>query len=144
MKIATRRWRATGIRRADEYYCRIDVSALGAVIVVLATMAAVLRQVPRSHSYGPELPKSDHASSFPGALREDALWVAITRDGRYFFGASQISLAELAGRVREGLRRGAERKVYMSVDEHVRYRNFALAADEIRNSGIAEVGFLTR
>jgi biopolymer transport protein TolR len=143
MKIATRRWRATGIRRPNEYYCRIDASALGAVIVVLA-MAAVLVQAPRSHGYGPQLPKSDHANSLPGALRDDALRVAISRDGRYFFGVSQISVAELAGRVREGVRRGAEQKVYMTVDEHARYRNVALAADEIRSGGVAEVSFLTR
>jgi len=144
MKIVARRWRATGVRRANEYYCRIDASPLGAVIVVLAAMSAVLGQAPGNNGYGPQLPKSDHASSLPGALREDALRVAITRDGRYFFGVSQISVADLAGRVREGVRRGAEQKVYMTVDEHVRYHNLALAADEIRSGGVAEVSFLTR
>lgn len=143
MKIAARRWRATGIRRTDEYYCRIDVSALGAVIAVLA-MAALLVRWPGSHGYGAELPKSIHAQLLPGALREDAVRIAVTRDGRYFFGVSQISVAELSGRVREGVRRGAERKAYMTVDGHVRYRNVALAADEIRRGGVAELSFFTR
>jgi hypothetical protein len=57
----------------------------------------------------------------PGALREDALRVALTRDGAIYFREHRIALEDLPNEIREGLRSGAERKVYIAVDARAKF-----------------------
>ena len=70
--------------------------------------------------------------------------LAMTRDGRYFFGGTQIVVGDLAERVRAGVRGGAERRVYLRVDRRVRYSKVAAVADEIRRGGVGRISFLTQ
>jgi biopolymer transport protein TolR len=55
------------------------------------------------------------------ALKEDALIVAVERDGRVFVSRDGTSLADLPGKIREGLSRGAQNKVYIKADARAKY-----------------------
>src|SRR5580698_10411477 len=104
-------------RRRNEYISRIDVSPLLVIFFVLWLAVAPLgpfRDLP--HDPTVDLPKGLHAKSLIGAQQEDALFVAVTRDGRYFLGNTQISLDDLSDQLRKGVWGGAERKVYLKVD----------------------------
>lgn len=141
MLIARRIGRRSAVRRrAIEYYCRIDVLVLWGVVFVLFVLVVTLPSP--HHGMGPDLPKSLHARLLPAALRDDSMRITIARDGRYFFGSSQITSQELTDRIREAVRGGAERKVYLSVDARVKYRSVELVVEEIRRGGIENVSFL--
>ncbi len=135
------------MRRSGEYFCRIDVSALLSVIFVLSITLIIL-QTPHhgyfpGHGYFPDMPKSMHARPLPDASRDDALRVSVRRDGRYFLGGSRCSLDDLAARLREGVWRGAERKVYLVADARAKYGKVKLAMAEVRRGGIEEIAILT-
>jgi biopolymer transport protein ExbD len=90
-----------------------------------------------------DLPERLHAGFLTEAGREDTLRVSVSRDGRYFVGYRQVSVAELAERVREGAWRGAQRKVYLAVDRRAKYGTVKLALAEVQRGGIKEIAILT-
>ncbi len=49
----------------------------------------------------------------PGANREDALIVSILRDGTLYFGKHKTRPGDLPAPIREGVARGAEKKIYI-------------------------------
>ena len=73
----------------------------------------------------------------PGALREDAMLISVTRDGNIFFGTHRIRSSDLPASIRESVRRGSERKVYLKVDARAKYGDAAAVIDEIRLVGIS-------
>jgi biopolymer transport protein ExbD/biopolymer transport protein TolR len=79
----------------------------------------------------------------PGALREDAMLVAVTRDGNIFFGTYQMQYRDLRLAIRDCVRQGSERKVYLKVDARAKYGDAALAIDQIRLAGIQNVAIIT-
>jgi biopolymer transport protein TolR len=91
-----------------------------------------------------DLPHAIRAASMPGALREDAMLVSVTRDGRIYLGTDQIgSAVELSDKIRDRLKdRGVERKVYISADLRARWGSVKQVADAVRSAGILRVAFL--
>jgi len=78
----------------------------------------------------------------PRAVREDALTVGVTRDGKVYFRNVPISAEDLPDQIREGLRSGAEKKVYFRADARARYGDVKQVLIEIRRAGIENVCFL--
>jgi hypothetical protein len=62
------------------------------------------------------LPHASYCSAQPGAMREDAIRIAISRDGRMYLNRSAVPLEDLPKLIREEVSAGSERKVYISVD----------------------------
>jgi len=79
----------------------------------------------------------------PGAVREDAILVAVTRDGNIFFGSNNVRDSDLPVLIRESVRRGSERKVYLKVDARAKYADAALVIDQVALVGIQNVGIIT-
>jgi biopolymer transport protein ExbD len=128
--------------RRNEYICRIDLSPLLAIFSVFWLMFAV--HVPhRVRWAGVDLPRTLHGQDLTGAQREDALFVTVARDGRYFLNGTQYSPDDLADRVRAGVWRGAERKVYLAIDRRAKYGTVKLALAEVRWGGIKDIAILT-
>jgi biopolymer transport protein ExbD len=79
----------------------------------------------------------------PGALREDAMRVAVARDGMVFFGNQRILPEELRDQIRDGLRAGAENRIYISADARAKYLDVKSVLENIRQSGVRRVSFIT-
>jgi biopolymer transport protein TolR len=117
--------------------CRIDVTGFAGVLIALLAMFMVPELITDFRVVRPvELAKASHSIPMPGADREDALLVAVQRDGRIYFGNTHIDAAELPIRIREELGLGAPRVVYLKIDARARYRAVAKVLDGIRHSGV--------
>jgi biopolymer transport protein TolR len=90
-----------------------------------------------------DLARTDHGTPMPGALREDAILVAVTRDGNVFFGTHQIQRSDLCLAIQDSLRHGSERKVYLKVDTRARYGDATSVFDQVRSAGVQNVGIIT-
>jgi biopolymer transport protein ExbD len=131
-------------KRRSTYYCWMDVSALLAVFLVIFISLAVSPSGNRgSHGAGVDLLKSAHSRLLPRAIREDALRVAVTRDGQLYFGNRRVSPEELPKQIRNGIRGGAENRAYISADARVKYGDVKIVLDQIRSAGVENVSFLT-
>jgi biopolymer transport protein ExbD len=72
------------------------------------------------------------------------LRLVVTRSGELYFGRERIDRAELPEQIRIGVRAGAENRVYLLVDGRTRYMNVIPVLNEIGQSGVKNIRFLTR
>ena len=111
--------------------------------VTLVLLCIFMVNVPPLHDIGPRLPASSYATRQPLALREDAMKISITRDGRVSFRNTWVLPEELPAFIRDALASGAEKKVYLAVDSRSKFADSALVVDQIGKAGIREICFLT-
>jgi biopolymer transport protein ExbD len=78
----------------------------------------------------------------PGANREDALIVSILRDGTLYFGKHKTRPGDLPAQIREGVARGAEKKIYIRADERLRYVSVREVLAAVRSAGVEKIAFL--
>ncbi len=154
MGMGRRRWLDQGVRpsvathrrtsrRRSAYCCWMDVSALLAVFLVIFISFVITPENRCSRRAGIDLFSSAHSKLALHAIREDALQVVVTRDGRLFLGTHEVVPEQLPHELREGLRAGAENRVYLMVDSRARYGDVKPAVNAIGLSGVSEVSFLT-
>jgi biopolymer transport protein ExbD len=128
--------------RRVEYYCRIDASAVAGVFIVL--LFFLMNALPSGHSHSSvDLAKSEHAALAPGARREDALRILVSRDGRSYLGNHAVSRDELARQIVSGVREGAENRVYILADARAKYADVRAVLACIQQTGVGNVTFIT-
>ena len=76
------------------------------------------------------------------ANREDALLVAVERNGRIWLDTDQITPEQLPAKIRERLSRGAERRVYIKADARSKYGLVVEVLRSVRSAGIENIAFL--
>lgn len=113
--------------------------------MVVFVMLLVFMTIPTGHhGISADLPKVLYPVSMRGADREDALKVYIMRDGKVYFGTSQVNVADLRGKIAERLKdRDVEHKVYIVADMRARWGPIKPVLDAVRAAGILRVAFLT-
>jgi biopolymer transport protein ExbD len=130
-------------RRRNAFHLHIDLSGLLAVMVVLLFILMFAHPGAHSYTHLPvDLPTADHAVSQPGAQADDKLRVSVTRDGSVYVGTSRVLPDQLSGLIRDAVRGGAERKVYLAADARAKYGDVDRVVEQIRRAGIGNVTFL--
>jgi len=79
----------------------------------------------------------------PDADKEDAVVVAVTRDGRLFLGKELISLENLQKGVQELIAVRVDKIVYIKSDSRAKYEQVVKAVDEVRSAGVDQLGPIT-
>ncbi len=116
----------------------------GFVSVMLAILFIFLPITPHTPLSAPvDRPAAYHSTSMPGALRDDALRISVMRDGNVFFRDHRTVRADLAKEIREGMRNGAEKRIYLVVDARAKYGDAISVLVQVRLAGIENVTFLT-
>jgi len=125
---------------------RIDVTAFLSIMVVLFFTVLFADRGPLYlHHFVTQpvdLPHVSHAASLQHANREDAIHVAVERDGSFYFRNDRVAAEDLPARISAAVKQGSEKKVYLHADERSRYGSVKLALDAIRDAGIEDISFL--
>lgn len=132
-------------RRTPQLVCRIDTTPFSFVMVFVALVLLIIAMTtpyPFHTNSGIDLPRVTNTARMQRADREDALVVAIARDGRIFFGPSPVGSDSLSDMIVRRLNQGAERKVYLKADGRANYSSVKEALDAIQAAGIQNVGIL--
>jgi biopolymer transport protein ExbD/biopolymer transport protein TolR len=83
--------------------------------------------------------------AMPDADKEDAIVVAITRDGSVFLGQNKTSLDVLGTQVREKMADSPGTKtIFIRADARAEYLQVENAIDAVRTTGVEDVGLLTQ
>jgi biopolymer transport protein ExbD/biopolymer transport protein TolR len=80
------------------------------------------------------------------ADKEDAVLIAITRDGKVWLspGNSMIGLDQLASKVKDlQAARSGDKTVYIKADARARFGSVTDVIDQLRTDGVDQVGLLT-
>ncbi len=113
--------------------------------MVVFVILLVFMTVPTGHGnrLSADVPKVLHPISMRGAMREDAMKVTITRDGKVYFGTDRVDPVHLSERLTDHLNdRSVERKVYIIADMRARWGIVKVVLDGVRSAGIIRVAFL--
>ncbi|SRR6266404_675218 len=132
----------SALRKRNLLLSGIDVWALVGILLVLLIIFMV--NVPPYHGISVDRATAVHSTPMPSATREDAMRILVTRDGRIYFGNHAVATEDLPDEIRERVRNGAERKIYLAVDARAKYGDAEKVLDQIRVSGIRDVSFLTQ
>jgi biopolymer transport protein ExbD len=122
---------------------RIDatplVAAFLAILWIVLSPGAVV-----THGKGKQvdLPYATSGVPQPGAVREGALLLTVTRDGQLFFDTTRTSREDLPGQLHARIIADVERRVYVMADARAKYSDVKLALNSIRDAGISDVTFL--
>jgi biopolymer transport protein TolR len=120
--------------------CHIDVSAfVGITLVVLCIFMSPTVDMPRPSV---DLAKAGSPVAMRAADKENALVVAVNREGKVFFRTDPVSVEQLPAKIREGVSQGAERKVYIKADARAKYGWVKEVLDSVQSSGVEKIGFL--
>jgi biopolymer transport protein TolR len=79
------------------------------------------------------------------ANKEDAVTVAVTRDGRTYLGGDQVNIDDLGSKISAKLENKAEgdKEVYLRADIRANYGKVMDTVDQIRTAGVSQLGLLT-
>jgi biopolymer transport protein ExbD/biopolymer transport protein TolR len=88
---------------------------------------------------------AQNAEKIPSADRDDAIIVAVTRDGNFFLspGNREVTLTALSSDVKDLVAGRLDKTVYVRSDARAKYGDVVKAVDQIRAIGIENIGMLT-
>jgi biopolymer transport protein ExbD len=120
----------------------INVTPMVDVMLVLLIIFMVITPMLQK-GVSVELAKTDNPVSMKDADQEDALLVAVMRDGKIFFGSDQVTADQLTQKVKDRLEKKTDKRVFIKADARAKYGSVVEVVDNIRSAGVDQVGLLT-
>jgi biopolymer transport protein TolR len=121
----------------------INVTPMVDVMLVLLIIFMVITPM-LQQKVAVDMAKVDNPTNMPDADKEDAIVVAITRDGGVFLGQNRVAVAELGGKVRDKLADTPGKTIFVRADARAQFRAVEDAIDAVRTAGVEDVGLLTQ
>ena len=89
-----------------------------------------------------DMVKAVNPHNMSDADKEDAVMVAVTRDGRIYLGSDQVTLEDLSNKVRDRISARVDKTVYIKADSRAKYDVVVKAVNEVRSAGVDQLGLL--
>ena len=124
----------------------INVTPMVDVMLVLLIIFMVITPM-LNNKVNVTLPVVTAATIMDNANKEDAITVAVTRDGHVFLGGDQVSLGDLGQKVADLEAKktdpSADKAVYLRADERANYGKVMDTIDALRTGGVSQLNLLT-
>jgi biopolymer transport protein ExbD/biopolymer transport protein TolR len=134
-----------GINKREEgkkVNSNINVTPMVDVMLVLLIIFMVITPM-LNNKVNVDLPQATAAVVMENANKEDAITVAVTRDGRSYLGGDPVSLDELSAKITDKLTNKTDKEVYLRADIRANYGKVMDTVDQIRAAGVSNLGLLT-
>lgn len=129
-------------KTASDPVADINVTPMVDVMLVLLIIFIVITPM-LSKGITVEMAKTNNPSAMQAADKEDAVLVAISRDGRTYLGTDQMTPDSLPGKVKDLLTNRLDKTVYLRSDARARYEKVVEVVDNLRAAGVDQLGLLT-
>ncbi len=120
----------------------INVTPMVDVMLVLLIIFMVITPM-LNNKVQLTLPVATAAVIMENANKEDAITVAVTRDGKTFLGADPVTPDQLGPKISAKLENKTDKQVYLRADVRAKYGKVMEVVDDIRTAGVSELGMLT-
>jgi len=90
-----------------------------------------------------DLARTNTAKDMQDADKDDAIVIAVTRDGNIFLRTTMIKKEEITSQVKDRIANRLDKTVYVKSDARAKYGDVVAVVDEIRSAGVDQVGLLT-
>ena len=119
-----------------------NVIPMADIMLVLLIIMMVITPMLNNHQLV-DMARAKNWENMPAAERDDAVVLAITRDGRYYLGNNEIALDTITSTVQDKMSNKLDKTVYVRGDENAKYSDVKKVVDAVRDAGIDNVGLLT-
>jgi len=90
-----------------------------------------------------DLATVDNPSDMKDADKEDAIVVAVMRDGRIYIGKTQVERNQITQQIRDQISGRLDKTVFVKSDGRAHYGDVVGVVDEVRAAGVDQLGLLT-
>jgi biopolymer transport protein ExbD len=111
------------------------------MLVLLIIFMVVTPMLQKTHQV--DLAPVNNPRDMKEADKDDAIVVAVTRDGSIFLGNNKVSKEEITGQVKDLIANRLDKTVYVKSDARAKYGEVVAVVDEIRSAGVDQLGLLT-
>jgi biopolymer transport protein ExbD len=120
----------------------INVTPMADVMLVLLIIFMVVTPMLQKGK-DVELAKTKNPIDMKEADRDDAVILAVTRDGKFWLGTDQVSPDNISTKVNDLLVNRLDKKIFVKSDLRAKYGDVVQVVDSIRNAGVDQIGLLT-
>jgi biopolymer transport protein TolR len=120
----------------------INVTPMVDVMLVLLIIFMVITPMLQK-GVSVDLAKVNSPSAMPDADKEDALIVAVMRDGQVFFGNDKTAPDQLTQKVKDRLANRVDKRVFVRADARAKFGSVVAVVDNVRAAGVDQLGLLT-
>ena len=128
--------------KASDPVSEINVTPMVDVMLVLLIIFIVITPM-LSKGISVDMAKTKNPIAMQAADREDAVLVAISRDGKVYLGTDQMAPDVLPPRVKDLLTNKLDKTVYVRADARAKYERVVEVIDNLRAAGVDQLGLLT-
>ena len=90
-----------------------------------------------------DMAKVNNAEDMQNADKDDAIILAVQRDGSLYLGSKKIQLSEITSAVKDQIANRLDKTVFVRSDARAKYGDVVKAVDEVRSAGVDNLGLLT-
>jgi biopolymer transport protein ExbD/biopolymer transport protein TolR len=120
----------------------INVTPMVDVMLVLLIIFMVITPMLQK-SRPVELVRTNNPIPMQDADKEDAIIVAVQRDGKIFFDTTMVGPDELTQKIKDRIANRVDKRVYVKADARAKYKSVVEVVDNVRSAGVSELGLLT-
>ncbi len=121
----------------------INVTPMVDVMLVLLIIFMVITPM-LQNKVSIDMAQVANPTAMPDADKDDAIVVAITRDGGVFLGQNRVDPSQLGTLVRDKLSDKTDKTIYVRADARAQFRAVEDAIDDVRTAGVEDVGLLVQ
>ncbi len=121
----------------------INVTPMVDVMLVLLIIFMVITPM-LQNKVQIDMAKVENPTAMPDADKDDAVVVAVTRDGSVFLGQNKVDPSQLGSLVSDRLANKTDKTVFFRADYRAQFRTVEDAVDDVRTAGVEEIGFLVQ
>lgn len=135
---------ASSARKASHNVnANINVTPMVDVMLVLLIIFMVITPM-LQNKVAIDLASVVNATAMPDADKEDAVVVAVTRDGAVYLGQNRIDASQLGSAVRDKLADKTDKTIFVRADRRAQFKAVEDAIDDVRTAGVDTVNLLTQ
>ncbi len=120
----------------------INVTPMVDVMLVMLIIFMVITPM-LSKGVSVDLVKTRNPIGMADAEKEDAIVVAVTRDGKVYLGTTMLPPDQIAPKVKDMLTNRLDKTTYVKADQRARYERVVEVVDELRSAGVDQLGLMT-
>ena len=120
----------------------INVTPMADVMLVLLIIFMVITPMLQK-GVSVDMAKAENPRQMQDADKEDAVVLAITRDGKAYLGSDRVQLDEITPKVRDRIASKLDKTVYIKSDSRAKYGDVVGVVDTVRAAGVDSLGLLT-
>ncbi len=120
----------------------INVTPMVDVMLVLLIIFMVITPMLQK-GVSVDMAKAMNTVDMPDADKEDAVVLAVTRDGKIYLGSDPIAPEDITTQVKDRIADKLDKTVFLRSDKSAKYKVVAEVVDNIRAAGVDTLGLET-